>query len=98
MLLDNDVEFETQYTFPDLIGVGGKQLRFDFAIFENGELKRLIEYNGLQHYERTTGSWSDRYDINMENDRRKYEYCDRMGIELKIIKYCDEYDLYDLIY
>lgn len=98
MLSDNNVEFETQYTFPDLFGVGGRRLRFDFAIFECGKLRRLIEYNGLQHYKRVNGSWGDQYDINVENDRRKIEYCERNGIDLKIIKYCDEYDLYDLLY
>lgn len=50
MLIDGNYEFSTQYTFSDLNGIGGKRLRFDFAIFSNGELKSLIEFNGLQHY------------------------------------------------
>jgi hypothetical protein len=35
MLIDEGCTFSTQYTFPDLIGVGGGRLRFDFAIFLN---------------------------------------------------------------
>lgn len=46
LLLKNNIEFSTQYTFPDLLGVGNKHLRFDFAIFNNKKLSHLIEYNG----------------------------------------------------
>lgn len=98
ILTDNDIDFKCQYTFPDLIGVGGRRLRFDFAIFKNGTLMRLIEFNGSQHYERPRGSWSDMYDALLENDRRKIEYCRRNGIDLKIIKYSDTYDISDLLY
>lgn len=98
MLVDNEIEFETQYTFPDLLGVGGRPLRFDFAIFNNGKLKRLVEFNGLQHYERPRGSWASGYDNLIENDIRKVEYCRRNNIDLKIIKYCDEYNLDDILH
>ena len=97
LLLENGVEFAAQYTFPDLIGLGGRRLRFDFAIFENGVLKRLVEFNGLQHYERPGGGWADQYDILVENDRRKVEYCKSKNIDLKIISYNEEYDLHDII-
>ena len=98
MLLEYGVDFETQYTFPDLLGVGGRSLRFDFAIFENGVLRRLIEFNGLQHYERPKGSWSRGYNRLVENDLRKIEYCERNNIDLKIIKYGEKYDINDLLY
>lgn len=98
ILMDNDVEFETQYTFPDLIGVGGRPLKFDFAIFENGSLKRLIEFNGKQHYERAGGSWGEQHAVIVENDYRKVKYCARNDIDLKIIRYDDDYDLNDLLY
>ena len=39
------VKFETEYTFPDLFGDSGRQLRFDFAILnDNNKLMCLIEY------------------------------------------------------
>lgn len=47
MLIKGNYEFSTQYTFSDLKGIGGKRLRFDFAIFSNGKLKSLIEFNGI---------------------------------------------------
>lgn len=97
LLLDNNIDFVTQYTFPDLKGAGGRRLRFDFAIFEDGVLKRLIEFNGLQHYERPGGSWSQGYDRLIENDALKVEYCKRNNIDLKIISYEDDYDISDLL-
>lgn len=60
MLIDEGCEFSTQYTFPDLVGVGGKRLRFDFAISLNGKLDKLIEFNGLQHYQQPEGKWGKR--------------------------------------
>ena len=46
LLLENNIEYATQYTFPNLVGPNGGSLRFDFAIFKNGVLSHLIEYNG----------------------------------------------------
>lgn len=97
MLLDNNIEFATQYTFADLKGVNNGSLRFDFAIFQNGQLHHLIEYNGLQHYEKPQGKWGEEYNTLIENDRRKIEYCNKNNIELRIIKYNQEYSLNDLI-
>lgn len=98
MLTDEKCEFSTQYTFPDLLGVGGRRLRFDFAIFLNGKLNRLIEFNGLQHYIRPDGKWGEEWDNLIENDKRKQEYCKKHGIDLKIIKYNEDFDINDLIY
>ena len=98
MLTDEKCEFSTQYTFPDLLGVGGRRLRFDFAIFLNGKLNRLIEFNGLQHYKRPEGSWGKEWDNLIENDKRKQEYCKNHCIDLKIIKYNEDFDINDLIY
>ena len=97
LLLDNNIEFATQYTFNDLNGVNGGKLRFDFAIFNNGKLSHLIEYNGLQHYERPQGSWAIEYDNLQKNDAKKFQYCKDNGIELRIIKYNQEYSINDLI-
>lgn len=97
MLNESGVDYETQYTFPDLIGVGGRKLRFDFAIFYYGELHHLIEYNGQQHYIRPNGSWSDHHERTLENDKRKIEYCANHCLELRIIRYDQLYSIHDLI-
>lgn len=98
MLINEGCEFSTQYTFPDLIGIGGRRLRFDFAIFLNGRLDRLIEFNGLQHYKRPQGKWGEEWDRLIENDKRKQEYCKKHNIPLKIIKYDQNFTIEDLIY
>ena len=97
MLIEDNTEFATQYTFSDLKGVNGGTLRFDFAIFYNGKLSHLIEYNGEQHYKQPDGSWSMEWNNLIENDKKKYQYCKDHNIELRFIKYDQEYDIYDLI-
>ena len=97
MLINEGCEFSTQYTFPDLIGVGGKRLRFDFAIFLNGKLDRLIEFNGLQHYQQPEGKWGKEWQTLIEHDKRKQEYCKKNGIDLRIIKYDQNFTIKDLI-
>lgn len=97
MLIENGNEFSTQYTFSDLKGVNGGALRFDFAVFYNGKLSHLIEYNGKQHYEKPKGSWDEDWENQIENDKRKVQYCKEHGIELRIIKYDEKYDIYSLI-
>ena len=97
LLLENGVDFIAQYTFPDLIGVGGRPLRFDFAIFENGKLKRLIEFHGEQHFGCPGGRWSIGYGNLVENDIRKRQYCKRNGIDLKMIPFDKPYDIHDIL-
>lgn len=97
MLINEGCTFSTQYTFPDLVGVGGGRLRFDFAIFLNNQLDRLIEYNGLQHYEKPQGKWGEEWEKLIENDKRKKEYCEKHCIPLKIIKYDQDFTILDLI-
>lgn len=97
LFLENDIEFSTQYTFPDLVGVNGGKLRFDFAVFKDQKLSHLLEYNGEQHYNHAEGSWSESYETLIANDERKRQYCEEKGISLKIIPYNQEYTLEDLI-
>lgn len=97
LFLENNIEFSTQYTFPDLVGVNGGKLRFDFAVFKDQKLSHLLEYNGEQHYNRAEGSWSEGYETLIANDERKKQYCQEKGIGLKIIPYNQKYTLEDLI-
>lgn len=97
LLLNNNIEFSTQYTFPDLVGVNGGKLRFDFAVFKNHQLSHLIEYNGEQHYNRAEGSWGESYENLVANDLRKKQYCEEHSIHLIVIPYNKKYTLKDLI-
>ena len=98
LLQDNNIEFATQYTFPDLFGLNGGHLRFDFAVFNNNhELSHLIEYNEQQHEKCPKGSWSQGYETLIQHDQLKKEYCERNNIRLIVIPYNQEYSLKDLL-
>lgn len=97
LFLENNIEFATQYTFSDLKGINGRPLRFDFAIFKNGKLSHLIEYNGKQHYEKPSNSWGNNFENQIINDQKKIDYCKNHNIELRIIRYDQKYSFEDLI-
>lgn len=51
ILQEAGLNFQEEYSFPDLVSTNGRPLRFDFAVFDDsGELDFLIEYQGIQHY------------------------------------------------
>lgn len=97
LLQEANVEYATQYTFPDLTGVNGGRLRFDFAIFKNGTLSHLIEYNGKQHYEQAEGSWAEGFETLQEHDAKKQKYCLDNNIRLITLRYDTNYSLEDLL-
>lgn len=101
ILEQNGVNFKEEYTFPGLKSPNGRDLRFDFAVFDDdGNLEFLIEYQGKQHYQPvakfggTRGFYQQKY-----NDRMKRQFCAIKGITLIEIPYTDENLLsYDYIY
>ena len=97
LLIDNNIEFSTQYTFPDLKGPRGGNLRFDFAIFKVPFLTHLIVYNGELHYVHTKGSWGENFQELKIRDELKKDYCKKNGIPLIIIPYNETYDLNTLL-
>ena len=85
LFIENNIEFATQYTFPDL--KDERALRFDFAVFTNGQLDYLVEYNGKQHYERPDGSWGKNFEILQKHDQMKRDYCKKRNIKLITVRY-----------
>lgn len=83
ILQENNINYSKQYTFSDLRGTKGGLLRFDFAIFENNQLKHLIEFQGEQHFDHLNSF----YDNPDESDRKKQEYCEQHNIPLILIHY-----------
>ena len=82
------VDFDTQYSFEDLLSPNGYPLRFDFAIVNNGELTGLIEYQGEQHY--TTDARNNFGQFQREySDPAKAAYCKLHDIPLFEISYTD---------
>lgn len=90
VLISRGVEYGKEHQFPDLLTRKGKNFRFDFAVFSNGVLRFLVEFDGEQHYKdvqfkngKSSLSWVQ------YSDRIKNEYCERKGIKLYRISYKD---------
>lgn len=82
-----NISYIHQYSSPDLIGVGGGLLKFDFAIFDKYDnLILLIELNGLQHYQSVDYFGGKRaFEIRCKNDRLKRLWCKTKHIDLKTL-------------
>ena len=87
LLKEHNIFFIREYSFSDL--VDELPLRFDFAIFKDGKLEALIEFQGEQHYNPSNGFYNETI---IEHDKMKVEYCKKNNIRLIIIDYkrnCD---------
>ncbi len=92
--------FEEEYSFPDLVSSTGRELRFDFAVFDDdGNLMFLIEYQGIQHYQpKSKFGGFEGLRRQSYNDMLKREYCKKHNIILVAIPYTDELKMdYDYI-
>ena len=96
ILRKHGVDYRVEVSFPDLYGVGGKNLlRFDFGIYDHsGKLIMLLECQGEQHYspsEEFGGDWQ--FSIQTQNDQQKREFAKSRKIELIEIPYtCNTYE------
>lgn len=82
-LKGHNFEFKTQFRIKECKNI--RPLPFDFAIFNNGELQFLLEYDGIQHFKPKFGQ------ANLErtqlHDKMKNKFCEKNNIDLKRIKY-----------
>lgn len=95
LLRENNINFKTQYRIDDF----SIYSPFDFAIFnDDGELIKLIEYDGEQHFEpiKLFGG-EENFLIQQERDIKKNEYCKKNNIPLLRIPYWD-YNKIDIGY
>ena len=83
-LSNNNITFSKEYSFGDL--KRKNRLRFDFAIFNNNILQCLIEFDGVQHFNKKNGFYNEEI---VENDKAKDKYCLDNNIKLFRIKYND---------
>lgn len=84
ILIANNIQYSKQQTFFDLRGKNKSYLRFDFAIFENNQIVRLIEFDGEQHYN-PSSQWYTKEGV--ERDQIKNEYAKEHNIPLVRIPY-----------
>lgn len=81
-LNQHNIDFQTQYIFSDLVSQKGYPLRFDFAIFKEGQLYCLVEFQGPQHRD-TNNPW---HTTELEyNDNKKIQYCQEHEYNLILI-------------
>lgn len=78
------LKYKTEFTFLDL-----PNRRFDFAIFNNEQLKCLIEFDGKQHYSfiNTWHQTEEEFIKSQQRDQEKNQYCKKHNIPLIRIPY-----------
>ena len=95
MLDTLQINYKQQYSFENLYSNREcDKLYYDFAIFNNETLIYIIEYDGIQHFEK--GHFKNTYENTHKNDLRKNEYCFKNNIPIIRIPYNKEYLLNDL--
>lgn len=91
ILLKHNISFIKQFKFQEC--KDKRCLPFDFAIFNNNELKLLVELNGEQHYRPYTFNGEDKetkiknYENRVKKDNIKIDFCKKNNIPLLIISY-----------
>jgi len=88
---NNNLFYDIQYSFNDLLGVGGGLLRYDGSLFwdrERTKLRMLIEFDGKQHYEWTKWMMTEEGFKQLQtHDKLKNQYCISHNIPLIRIPY-----------
>lgn len=86
LLLENNLFYKSEYTFPDL-----PRLRYDFVIFdENQNPIRIIEYDGKQHFKPVDYFGGEkRFQQQIVNDAIKNQYAFDHNIPIVRFPYTD---------
>ena len=95
MLNNLHIQYKQQYSFKDLFSNREcDKLYYDFAIFNNNTLIYIIEYDGIQHFEKN--HFHQDFTVIHKNDLEKNKYCFDHNIPIIRIPYNKEYNLNDL--
>lgn len=86
LLEQANIDFQGQYRIKDF----NLSSPFDFAIFNNGVLLGLIEYDGEQHFESIEFfGGEEKLKLQQERDERKNKWCKENNIKLIRISYTE---------
>lgn len=86
LLTKYNIDFKTQYRISDF----NISSPFDFALFQNGELLGLIEYDGEQHFISVDFfGGEEKLKLQQQRDKNKNEWCKKNNIRLIRIPYTD---------
>lgn len=85
--LTDGVHYESQKTFPNLVGPEtGKSLFYDFYFIRDNF---VIELDGKQHFEPYYGLTQEKFKRRLKYDKIKDEYAKKAGIKLKRVSYLE---------
>jgi hypothetical protein len=86
-----ETDYKSEFRFNDCRYK--KPLPFDFAVFKNGKITALIEFDGIQHFRKVLRYKNTDGDLNLrkEKDLIKTKYCEKNNIKLIRIS-CFEFD------
>jgi DNA-directed RNA polymerase subunit RPC12/RpoP len=89
LLRENNINFNIEQKFDNLISKYGVSLRYDFSILYNDKIVYLIEYDGEQHDRFVEYFHGDEKEFmyRVDNDNIKTKYALDIGIPLRRIKY-----------
>lgn len=98
ILTENNIIYKSQYTNNDLRTNKNGYLKYDFAIFDNDKVIRLIEFDGPQHFQQTN-FFKEELEKIQERDNIKNSYAKNNNIPLVRIPYSkrDNLTLEDLL-
>ena len=86
ILRDNNIIYKSQYQ----VNINGIYYRYDFAIFDKEDnLIRLIEFDGIQHYDDKQKHWGHDVIKTQERDKIKNQYALQNNIPLVRIPYIE---------
>lgn len=92
ILIKHGIEYQVEVAADGLYGIDNETpLRFDFAVYNNGELVAFIECQGEQHYKPVEEFGGERsLAIQQRNDGEKRKYAIENNIKLIEISYKDK--------
>lgn len=93
ILEQNNIKYQLEYKFQNLIGKQNVPYRFDFAVFKENELNCLIEYDSSIHY--LTSGYITKENLKeiQQRDKEKNLYCINNDIKLFRIPYFELYKI-----
>lgn len=91
ILIQNNISYQREIIFTDLVGLNKVPLRFDFAIYKNNKIQYLLEADGEQHFKYVKYFHKNLMGFRKakEWDRRKNAYCLSHKIPFLRIPYWD---------
>src|SRR5690606_36288128 len=93
----NEISFVPQYETKDLVGVGGKPLKFDFAIINTEkDVKLLVEYDGEFHFAKQYED--DNFETLKIHDKYKDKYSKSKNINLVRNPYYEFKSISDILH